>query len=268
MKDQVVIVTGGSSGIGKACAFEFGRNGSIVVIAARNAKNLAEAEADLKKEGIDCLGVQADVSQETDCQKIITETVNKYGKIDVLVNNAGISMRAVFADLDLSVIKNLMDINFWGTVYCTKYALPELLKSKGSVVGVSSIAGYVGLPGRTGYSASKYAMKGFLDALRSENRKTGVHVLVACPGYTESNIRKTALVADGSTQGETPMDEKKLMSSEEVAQHIYNAVVKRERDLVLTTQGKMAVLLSRLFPKLTDKMVYNTVSKEPGSPFK
>lgn len=268
MKDKVVIITGGSSGIGKACAMTFGKKGSKVVITGRNPEKLKAVEQELKAAGIDCLGVPSDVSKEDDCKKIVEETLTKFEKIDVLINNAGISMRAIFNDLDLSVIKDLIDINFWGTVYCTKYALPELLKNKGSVVGVSSIAGYVGLPGRTGYSASKYAMQGFLNALRTENIRNGLHVLVACPGYTASNIRNTALSADGSQQGETPLNEDKLMSAEEVSEHIYNAVVKRKRSIILTMQGKMAVLVNKLFPKLADKLVYNSVSKEPGSPFK
>ncbi len=268
MKDKVVIITGGSLGIGKACAFEFGRKGSKVVIAARNEQSLKETVAELKKEDIDCLSVQVDVSQEDDCKRLVQETIKKYGKIDVLLNNAGISMRAAFADLDLSVIRSLMNVNFWGTVYCTKHAMPELIKSKGSVVGVASIAGYVGLPGRTGYSASKYAMKGFLDALRNENRNTGLHVMVACPGYTASNIRKAALIADGSKQGDTPLDEEKLMTAEEVAKHMYHAVRGRKREIILTSQGKLAVWINKLFPKLSDKLVYKTVVKEPGSPFK
>lgn len=268
MKDKVVIVTGGSSGIGKACALEFGRKGAKVVISARHLDKLHAAEQEINAAGIECFGVQGDVSIESDCKKIIDQTMEKFGRIDILINNAGISMRAVFNDLNLSVIRELMEINFWGTVYCTKFALPEILKNKGSVIGVSSIAGYVGLPGRTGYSASKYAMKGFLDALRNENLKLGLHVLVACPGYTASNIRKTALAADGTKQGETPLDEQKLMSAEEVARHIYNAVRGRKREIILTSQGKLAVWVSRLFPRLADKMIYNIVSKEPGSPFK
>jgi short-subunit dehydrogenase len=142
-----------------------------------------------------------------------------------------------------------------------------LLKSKGSVVGVSSIAGYVGLPARTAYSASKYALQGFLDALRTENRKKGLHVLVACPGYTASNIRNSALTADGKQQGESPRDEDKMMQPEEVAKHIYNAVEKRKRTIVLTTEGKLAVFLSKFFPSFIEKMVFNKVAKEPNSPF-
>jgi len=267
LKDKVVIITGGSSGIGKACALEFGKKGSKVIIAARNAEKLAEAERELRSFHINCFSVQADVSKEEDCKALIEKTVEKFGGIDVLINNAGISMRALFRDLDLQVLKNLMDVNFWGMVYCTKYALPHLLESKGSVVGVSSIAGHVGLPGRTGYSASKFAIQGFLDALRTENLKTGLHVLVVCPGYTASNIRNTALVADGSAQGETPRDEEKMMKPEEVAEAIYKAVVGRKRKIILTVLGKLAVWITKRFPKLADKLIFNSVSKEPGMDF-
>jgi short-subunit dehydrogenase len=171
-------------------------------------------------------------------------------------------MRALFKDLDLQVLRNLMDVNFWGAVYCTKYALPELLKQQGSVVGVSSIAGYRGLPGRTGYSASKFALNGFLEALRVENLKTGLHVMVASPGFTSSNIRKVALVKDGTAQGETSMDEDKMMSSGEVAQIIVKGIEQRKRSLIMTSQGKLTVFLNKLLPAWLDGMVYNHFTKE------
>jgi dehydrogenase/reductase SDR family member 7B len=177
-------------------------------------------------------------------------------------------MRALFSEVDLDVIRKLMDTNFWGTVYCTRYAMPYLLASKGSLVGVSSIAGYKGLPGRTGYSASKFAMQGFLEVVRIENLKKGLHVLIACPGFTNSNIRNVALSKDGTAQGETPLDEGKLMSSEEVARQIIGAIEKKQDRLILTIQGKLTVLLNKFFPKFMDKMVYNHMAKEPNSPFK
>lgn len=268
MKNKVVIVTGASSGIGKACAIEFAEKGANVVIVARNADRLKDVADSITKIGVEVLAVKCDVSIKTDCENLINETLKKFNRIDVLINNAGISMRAIFNDMDLDVLERVMSINFYGTVYCTKYSLPHILKNKGSVVGVSSIAGYVGLPARTGYSASKYAMQGFLDALRTENLKTGIHVMVACPGFTASNIRNTALSADGSAQGETPRDEGKMMTAEEVANHIVNGVAKRKRTLVLTTEGKMVVFLSKFFPKFVENKVYDTMAKEPNSPIK
>jgi short-subunit dehydrogenase len=177
-------------------------------------------------------------------------------------------MRALFEEVDLKVLHRLMDTNFWGTVYCSKYALPHLLKAEGSLVGISSIAGYKGLPGRTGYTASKAAMQGLLDVIRMENLKKRLHVLVACPGFTESNIRNVALSKDGSVQGETPLDEGNLMTARQVASKIADAIDKRKRTLLLTTQGRLTVLINKFFPSLMDKLVYNHMAKEPDSPFK
>ena len=214
------------------------------------------------------LCVKTDVSVEDDCRNLIEKTVEKFGRIDILVNNAGISMRAMFKDLDLKVIHRLMDVNFWGTVNCTKYALPYLLETKGSVVVVISIAGYSALPARTGYSSSKYAIRGFLDTIRIEHLKDGLNVLVFAPGYTASNVRNAALTADGSAQGETPLDESKLMSAEECAGHLANALAKRKSEVILTGLGKATVLAHRLFPRLTDKMTYKFIAREKDSPFK
>ena len=148
-----------------------------------------------------------------------------------------------------------MDINFWGTVYCTKFALNSIIERKGTIVGVSSIAGYRGLPGRSGYSASKYAVNGWLEALRTELLETGVNVMWVCPGFTTSNIRNAALNKDAKPQGESPMDEGKMMSAEECARHILNAIEKRKRTLVLTFNGKQTVFMNKFFPALADKMV-------------
>ncbi|MEP7171491.1 MAG: SDR family oxidoreductase [Bacteroidota bacterium] len=268
MNGKIVIITGATSGIGKACAIAFAEKGASVIISGRNEAKLNEAENILRKITENVLAIRGDVSNENDCKRIIDDTIKKFGKIDVLVNNAGISMRALFEEVDLAVIKKVMDINFWGTVYCTKYAMPHLLKSNGSVVGVSSAAGKKGLPGRTGYSASKFAVEGFLESLRIENLKKNLHVLVACPGFTTSNIRNAALSKDGKVQGESPRDESKMMSAEKVAEEILNAVKKRKRDLILTSDGKLIVWLNKFFPSMMDKVVYNHIAKEKDSPFK
>lgn len=268
MKDKVVVITGGSSGIGKALAEEFGRKGSKIVITGRNASELDKTVAELQGKGISIIGAQADVSREEDNRNMAEAAIAKYGTIDVLINNAGISMRALFEDVDMEVVKKVMDINFYGVLYATKYCLPEIKKNNGSIVGVSSIAGYRGLPGRTGYSASKFALNGFLEVLRTELLKTGVHVLTACPGFTASNIRKRSLTKDGSSQGESPRNEQEMMSAEECARHIYQATVKRKRTLVLTTQGKLAVFLNKWLPSLADKMVYNVMAKETNAPIR
>lgn len=267
MKNKVVVISGASSGIGKACAWHFAKNGSKVVLAARSEEKLKAIGKEMMIAGYEILTVRADVSNEEDCQKLISETINKYKVIDVLINNAGISMRATLEEMDLSVMKKVMDINFFGTVFCTKYALPFILKSKGSIVGVSSIAGFKGLPARTAYSASKFAMQGFLESLRIENLKKGLHVLIACPGFTASNIRNTALSKDGEVQRESPRDESKMMTAEKVAEYIYKAVINRQNSLVLTINGKLTVFLNKLIPSVIDRLVYNYLKKEPNSPF-
>jgi len=269
MKNKVVIITGASSGIGRALAIDFASRGAITILAARNISKLQELEQELKSRNCISLSVKTDVSKQEDCARLIETTIKHFGKIDVLVNNAGISMRALFKDLDLSVMKELMDVNFWGTVFCTKYAIPYITQQKGSVVGVISIAGYVGLPARAGYSASKYAIRGFLDTLRVENLKTGVHVLVAAPGFTASNVRNVARTADGGVQGESPRDESKMMSAEQCAELIVNAVVRRKRELIMTfVEGKFTVWLKKWWPSLLEKLTYSHMAKEPDSPLK
>jgi len=268
MHDKVVIITGGSSGIGKALAAVFGSRGSKILITGRNQGALDDAVKELSSKGIEIAGFQSDVSKEADNAAMAAKAVALYGGIDILINNAGISMRALFQDLDLEVIKRVMDINFYGAVYATKSCLPQIMERKGSVVGISSIAGYRGLPARAGYSASKFALQGFLEVLRTEMLKTGVHVLTACPGFTASNIRKTALTQDGTAQGASPRDESKEMSAEECALHIYKATKKRKKFLTLTTQGKFVVFLNKWAPGFMDKMVYNTMAKEADSPLK
>ncbi len=270
MVNKVVIVTGASSGIGMAAAEEFIKAGCRVVIAARRTEKLTELKNRLLQDNSDdrILPVSCDVSVESDCKALIEKTIEKFGQIDILVNNAGISMRALFKDLDLSVIRELMNVNFWGTVYCTKYALPHILKQKGSVVGVISIAGYKGLPARTGYSASKFAIYGFLDTLRIEHLKDNLHVMIFAPGFTASGIREQALVADGSRQGETPRDESKMMSAQECAKHLIRGIERRKAEIILTPIGNLLVTLNKFFPRLVDRLEYNFMKKEAGSPLK
>lgn len=267
-KDKVVIITGATSGIGEACAEVFGRQGAKIAITGRNPQKLEQTTTKLRSQHIEVLPILADAGSEADNQRMAEETLSHFGRIDILVNNAGISMRALFQDLDLDVFRKVMDTNFWGTVYATKFCLPAILESKGSIIGISSINGYRGTPARTAYTASKYAMNGFFESLRTEVMKKGIHVLVVAPGFTASNIRNTALTADGSSQGESPRDEAKMMTSEEVAEHILKATLKRKRDIVLTSQGKLAVFLNKWMPGILDGIVYNQMAKEKDSPFK
>lgn len=267
LSEKVVVITGASSGIGKALALGALSEGAKVAVCARNEEKL-KAVFEKVKDKDRLLLVAADVSKKEDCDKFVSAVLQQWSQIDWLVNNAGISMRALFDDTDVSVIESLMQINFWGSVYMTKYALPAIKKQKGGIVSISSIAGYRGLPGRTGYSASKFAMQGFFEALRTELLFTGVHVMWAAPGFTSSNIRNTALAADGKAQKETPLAEDKLMSAEDCAALILAGMKKRKRTLVMTTQGKATVWMNKLFPGWMDKMVFNHFAKEADSPLK
>ncbi|WP_299457939.1 SDR family oxidoreductase [uncultured Rikenella sp.] len=264
-KNKVVVVTGASSGIGEALARRFAALGAHVVAGARTVDKLEAMVSGLPTEGV---AVECDVTREEDCKRLIDRAVERFGGIDVLVNNAGISMRALFDDVDLDVLRRLMDTNFWGAVYCTKYALPYIQRSKGSIVGISSVAGFHGLPGRTGYSASKYAMHGLLETVRIENLKKGVHVLIVAPGFTASNVRFAALTADGSQQGVSPREEGKMMTADEAAVRIIKAIGRRKRTLLMDFDGKGTRILKFFVPGLLDKIYYRHMAKEPDSPFK
>ncbi|MCA6438637.1 MAG: SDR family oxidoreductase [Sediminibacterium sp.] len=253
--NKIVVITGGSDGIGKALVDAFLQQGAKVATCGRNYDKLYQLQS--LYTGKPLLIHTADVSKEQDCVLFIEAVIKAFGTIDILINNAGISMRSLVSEVSLETIRKVMDINFWGTVYCTKLALPYILNNKGTVVGVSSIAGYRGLPGRSGYSASKFAVNGWLEALRTELLPTGTNVMWVCPGFTTSNIRNVALNKNGDSHGESPMDEANMMSAEECAAHIVTAIMKRKRTLVLTFTGKRTVLLNRFFPSIADKLVRN-----------
>jgi short-subunit dehydrogenase len=259
-KDKVVVVTGGTEGIGKALVEILIHMGAKVATCSRNHDKLYKLQSDHPAAFLHTM--VADVSSENDCRRFIETTLKVYGGIDILINNAGISMRALLKETNIDVIKKVMDTNFYGTVYCTKYALATIIERKGIIVGVSSIAGYRGLPGRSGYSASKFAVQGFLEAIRTELIPDGVHVMWVCPGFTTSNIRNVALNKNADAHGETPMDESRLMPAEECAAHILKAIQKKKRTLILTFTGKRTVFLQKFFPKLADKLVYKFFFKD------
>ena len=265
-QNKHILITGASSGIGKALTTALLDSGAKVSICARNIERLEGMKMTLNSSNLFTL--QADVSSEHDCKNFVEKAIENFGDIDVLINNAGISMRALFTELDLDIIRQSMDINFWGTVYCSKYALPSILKNRGSIIGISSIAGYKGLPCRTGYSSSKFAMQGFLESLRIELLHEGVNVMWVSPGFVASNIRNVALSANGKAQAETPLDEASLMSPEECAARILNAIQQRKRTLIMTTQGKLTVWLNKFFPSMMDNIVYKHFANENDSPLK
>lgn len=259
-KNKVVVVTGGTDGIGRALVERLINEGARVSTCGRNHDKLYRLQTEFASAVLHTM--VADVSNENDCRRFIEMSLKVHGGIDVLINNAGISMRAELKEASVDVIRKVMEINFFGSVYCTKYALDSLIERKGTIVGVSSIAGYRGLPGRSGYSASKYALQGWLEAIRTELLESGVNVMWVCPGFTTSNIRNAALNKEGDAQGESPMDEDKMMTADECARRILSAIEKRKRTVVMTFQGKQTVFLNRFFPSLADKFVRKFFYKE------
>jgi short-subunit dehydrogenase len=252
-KDKVVAITGGSDGIGKALIDALIPMGAKIATCGRNQDKLYSLQVQYSSHMLHTM--VADVSRYDDCANFINSTIKTFGGIDILINNAGVSMRALMQDTDVDVIKKVMNINFFGTVYCTKLALDSIMERKGTIVGVSSIAGYRGLPGRSGYSASKFAVNGWLESLRTELLESGVNVMWVCPGFTTSNIRNAALNSRGQSQGESPLDEKDMMGSDECATHILRAIEKKKRTIVLTSNGRRTVFMNRFFPAITDRLV-------------
>ena len=261
-----IVITGASSGIGKALALYFSSQKSRLALCARDLDALQQVKNECLLKGATQVEIYScDVAVKQECDNFIGFAALNLQGIDILINNAGISMRSLFKDLKPEIIEKVMAVNFFGTVYCTHAALPYLLQSKGSLVGISSIAGIVGLPARTGYSASKFAMHGFLESLRCENLHKGLHVLIACPGFTASNIRLKALNSQGNQQAESPRDETKMMQADEVAFYIANSIKRRKNFLVLTLQGKLTYWLSKLLPSILIKLTFNHFKKEPNS---
>jgi len=258
--DKIVVITGGSDGIGKALVAQFLALGAKVATCGRNENKLSLLVAEFPTSNL--YTAQVDVSKQDQSEAFIKQVVDNWGRIDVLINNAGISMRALVSEVSVQTLQNVMDINFWGTVYCTKAALTSIQQNKGVIVGVSSIAGYRGLPGRSGYSASKFALNGWLEALKTELYASGTHVMWVCPGFTTSNIRNAALDKNAKAQGESPMDEGAMMSSEDCATHIIHAIEKRSRSLVLTFTGKRTVFMNKYFPAWADKLVHHFFFKD------
>jgi len=261
-QDKVVVITGGSDGIGKALIESLIPLGAKVATCGRSHDKIYKLQ--MEYSNVLLHAVACDVSNELECRRFIESTIETFGGIDILINNAGISMRALFLDADTDVTRKVMEINFLGAVYCTKYALPSILENKGTIVGVSSTAGYRGLPGRSAYSASKFALQGWLESLRTELLHSGVHVMWVCPGFTTSNIRMAALDNHGAARGETVLNEGTLMSAEECSRHILRAIEKRKRTLILTFLGKVTVLLNKVAPSLADRLTYKHYYNKKG----
>ncbi len=259
-QDNVVIITGASSGIGREVALQLADQGAWLMLAARDTNRLESVAQDCQRRGSKALPVKTDVGVEADCKALIEKTVTEYGRIDTLINNAGISMWTPFDQLqDLSILEDIMRVNYLGAVYCTYHALPHLKQTRGRLVAISSLAGKNGVPTRSGYAASKHAMVGFFDSLRIELAETGVSVTLIYPGFVTSEIRERAFGADGQPLKKSPVRESEVMTAEECARIIIKAVARRKREEVMTMRGKLGQWVKLIAPGMVDKVARRAI---------
>ncbi|HXS52568.1 MAG TPA: SDR family oxidoreductase [Usitatibacter sp.] len=262
MKDNVVIITGASKGIGAELARQLAAKGAKLVLAARGAAELEAVAEECRKAGAPVVTVRADVAEARDCQAVVAGAVLAFGRVDTLVNNAGMSMWARFEEIaDVSVLERIMRVNYMGAVYCTSHALRYLRESHGRIVGISSLAGRTGVPTRTGYAASKHAMTGFFDSLRIELAGSGVTVTMVYPGFVATGIRENATGPDGKPIGVSPVREGEVMSAEDCARRIVRAIERREREVVMTARGRMGLWLKLVAPGLVDRIARRAIEQ-------
>jgi short-subunit dehydrogenase len=260
--ENVCIVTGASSGIGREIALLLAGQGAWLALAARNERRLESTAEACRKLGGRAIVLPTDVTDEEQCKHLIEKTAQEYDRIDTLINNAGISMVARFDEVEnLAPMKKIMDVNYYGSVYCTHYALPFLLQTKGRIVGVSSLTGKTGVPTRSFYAASKHAMAGFFDSLRIELAEQGVSVTMVYPGFVTSEVRERALGPDGKPRGESYIDESNTMSAEKCAELILRTAGRRKRELVMTTKAKIGLWVKLIAPGLLDRITKRTVER-------
>lgn len=260
LQGYVTIITGASTGIGEELAYQLATSGAQLVLTARRLDELNRVAEKVRSLGAKVITVAADVASSVECKKIIDATVAEFGRIDTLVCNAGMTMWAKFADIDdVSVLERIMQVNYMGAVYCTHQALPHLLKSKGRIVGIASLTGLVGVPTRTGYAASKHAMRGFFDSLRIELADSGVSVTMVYPGFVATGIRENATGADGKSAKIDPVNKDNVMSVEECAGIIMRAIESRRREEIMTLKGKVGQWLKLIAPAFVDGLAKKAV---------
>lgn len=262
--DRIIVITGASDGIGAELARQLGAQRARLVLAARRTAELEAIAEECRAAGADCLAVRTDVADEADCRALVAAAVARFGGIDVLIANAGVSGHARLDEVaDLGWYERMMRINLFGTLWCCHAALPHLKASRGLIVGVSSLAGKIGVPGRTAYSASKFAMAGLLEALRSELVEDGVAVTIVYPGLVATRIRYHGFGADGAPAGRSGLDERGMMPVETCARQIVAAMAGRRRELVMTTKGKLGLWLKLIAPGLVERMARAALAKTP-----
>lgn len=262
-RDNVVVITGASHGIGEEMAMALARQGAKLSLAARRADELTRVAAACRAAGaLDVITVVTDVAEPDDCARLIERTAAHYGRIDTLINNAGLGMWSRVEDArDLTIFERVMRVNYFGTVHCTAAAIPYLRKSRGRIVGISSIAGRTGIPTRSGYSASKHAMNGFLDSLRIELQDAGVSVTIINPGFVGTGLQARNLGPDGQPLGSNPVNVSAVMTPAECARLAIEAAGSRRRELVMTARGKIGIWLKLLWPGLIDRIAAKAIAQ-------
>jgi short-subunit dehydrogenase len=259
-KDKVVVIAGASRGIGRELAYQLAEQGAWLSLAARNGEQLATVAGECQVRGGRAIAIVTDVGEQAQCSELIQRTVDHYDRIDMLVNNAGITMWANLEDVsDISFFEQMMRVNYLGSVYCTYYALPFLKKTKGQIIGISSLAGRNGIPKRSGYAASKHAMVGFFDTLRIEIAEYGVSVTMIYPDFVATETRKRALGADGKPIGKSPVRESEVMPAEKCAQLIIQAAAARKRELIMTWRGKVGLWIKLIAPGIVDRVAQKAI---------
>ena len=260
--ENVVIITGASVGIGKELALQLAQQGAWLALAARNFEQLQQVAEQCQQAGGRAIAIATDVADKSQCKRLVEQTIDEYGRIDTLINNAGITMSSRFKDIkDLSIFDKIMQVNYLGSVYTTYYALPYLRQTKGRIVGISSLTGKNGVPTRTGYAASKHAMAGFFDSLRIELEDDGISVTMIYPGFVATEIRYRALSSDGIPLGKSHLNEENIMSAEKCARLIIDAAAKRKREVVMTAKGKLGLWMKLIAPRLVDKVAKKAIEQ-------
>ena len=266
---NVTIISGASSGIGRELAYQLADQGADLSLGARDQQRLQAVAAQCRARGGRAITTQTDVTDQSQCQNLVEQTAKEYGRIDTLVNNAGISMRALFEELqDLSILERLMQVNYFGSVYCSHYALPYLKETRGRIVVVASLTAINGVPTRIGYAASKHAVKGFFDSLRIELADSGVTVTISYPDFVATEARQNALGADGQPIGYSPLDEHNIMSVERCVQLLVKAMEGRKREDKQTWRAKLGPWAKLIAPGLVDQIAQKAVhtgKKNPGN---
>jgi len=260
--DKVVVVTGGASGIGRAIAGKFGREGAGIGLLDADNDALQLCERELKKGGIEVLALTCDVTKEKECNHAIDSIIEHFGGIDILVNNAGITQRSAFVDTSVAVYRRVMDVNFFGSLHCTKAAIASLIERRGMIIVTESIAGVAPLLGRSGYCASKHALHGLFTSLRSEMRDHGVHIMIVCPGFIKTNLQSRALGGDGRVTTHPQSIVGRVDTPEHAAEEIYRAALRKKNILVLTGIGKLSYLINRLFPAFYERIMAKKLKDE------